>query len=113
MTTFTAWISIPRVSRSAKGSVSISAHAVISAYRTRADEVAANTVSKIMENAISVSLEHFGVRVETRIAEFGDLLCEKFHPVSRVAEYNGLVDLELGAVLDSQWVPQESRYLGE
>lgn len=48
-----------------------------------------------MEDSVSVSLEHLGVRVEARVSELGDLLCEEFDSVRGVAEDDGLVDLEL------------------
>jgi hypothetical protein len=44
-----------------------------------------------------VRLEHFGVRVEAGVAEFGDFLGEELDAVGRVAEDDGLVDLELEA----------------
>lgn len=48
-----------------------------------------------MEDAVPVGLKHLGVRVEARVAELGDLLCEELDSVGRVAEDDGLVDLEL------------------
>lgn len=36
--------------------------------KVRADEVAANTVAEVMENVVTVGLEHFRVRVETRVS---------------------------------------------
>lgn len=42
-----------------------------------------------------MGLEHLGVRVETRVAEFGNLLGEQLDSVGRVAEDDRLVDLEL------------------
>lgn len=65
--------------------------------RTGADEVAANAIAEVVEDAVAVVLEHLGVRVEARVAEFGDLLGEEFDAVGRVAEDDGLVDLELRA----------------
>lgn len=49
-----------------------------------------------MEDTISVVLEHLGVREEARVAQFGNLLGEKFNSIRRVAEDDRLVDLELG-----------------
>lgn len=49
-----------------------------------------------MEHAIPVSLEHFRVRVEARVAQVCDLFREQFDAVRRVAEDDGLVDLEFG-----------------
>lgn len=48
-----------------------------------------------MEDSITMSLKHLGVRVETRVSEFGDLLGEKLDSVGRVAEDDRLVDLKL------------------
>lgn len=48
-----------------------------------------------------MSLKHLGVRVETRVAEFGNLFSEKLYTVGRVAKNDGLVDLELWGQLDS------------
>jgi hypothetical protein len=61
----------------------------------RADEVACHAVSEVVENAVPVGLHHLGVRVEARVAELGDLLCEELDSVGRVTEDDGLVDLEL------------------
>jgi hypothetical protein len=60
-----------------------------------ADEVAADPLAKVVEDAVSVGLEHFCVRVETGVAAFGDAFCEEFDSVCRIAEYDGLVDLKL------------------
>lgn len=60
-----------------------------------ADEVAGHAVAEIVEDAVPVGLKHFRVRVETRVAELGDLLGEELDPVGRVAKNDGLVDLEL------------------
>lgn len=60
-----------------------------------ADEVAADAVAEVVEDAVAVRLEHAGVRVEARVAEFGNLLGEELDPVRRVAEDDRLVDLEL------------------
>ena len=49
-----------------------------------------------MEDAIPVCLEHLGVRVETGVAEFSDLLRQELDSVCGVAEDDGLVDLQLG-----------------
>ena len=48
-----------------------------------------------MEDSVTVGLEHFGVRVEARVAELGDLFGKEFDTVGRVAEDDRLVDLEL------------------
>jgi predicted oxidoreductase len=48
-----------------------------------------------VEYTISVILEHLGVRIETRVAQLGDLLGEEFDTVGGVTENNRLVDLQL------------------
>lgn len=48
-----------------------------------------------MEDAVPVRLQHFRVGVETRISKLGDLLCEQFDPVCRIAKDNRLVNLQL------------------
>ena len=49
-----------------------------------------------MEHSVPVGLGHLGMDVEATEAELGDLLGQKFNPLSGVAEDDGLVDLELG-----------------
>ena len=61
--------------------------------RTGADEVAADAVAEVVEDAISVCLEHFRVRVEAGESELGDFLREELDAVRRVAEDDRLVDL--------------------
>ena len=60
-----------------------------------AHEVSTHAVSEVVEDAVTVRLQHFRVRVEARISEVGDLLCEQFDAVRRVAEDYRLVDLQL------------------
>lgn len=60
-----------------------------------AHEVSTHPVAEVMEDAVTVRLQHFRVRVETGISKFGDLLCKQFDPVCRVAENDRLVDLQL------------------
>ena len=47
-----------------------------------------------MENLVSILLQHFGMRVEARIAKLCNLFCEKLNSIGRIAEYDGLVDLQ-------------------
>jgi hypothetical protein len=65
-----------------------------------ADEVAAHALAKVVEDAVSVCLEHFCMRVEAGVAAFGDAFCEEFDSVCRIAEYDGLVDLKLKSEKD-------------
>ena len=67
----------------------------------RADEVPADAVAEVMEDAVTMGLEHLGVRVETRVAELGDLLGEELDAVCRVTEYNRLVNLQLRRASES------------
>ena len=60
-----------------------------------ADKVSAYTITEVVENAVTVVLEHTSMRVETRVAEFGNLLSEELDSVRRVTEDDRLVDLEL------------------
>jgi hypothetical protein len=59
----------------------------------RADQVAANSISEVVEDAITVVLEHFGMGIEARVSQLGDLLCQQLDSVGRVAKYDRLVDL--------------------
>lgn len=48
-----------------------------------------------MEDTVAMGLQHLGVDVKARVAKLGDLLRKEFHPVNRIAENDGLVDLQL------------------
>jgi hypothetical protein len=48
-----------------------------------------------MEHPIAMGLQHLGMDVEARVAELGDLLRQELYAVHRVAEDDGLVDLQL------------------
>lgn len=60
------------------------------------DQVAARSVSEVVEHSVSVRLKHLRMDVETGVTQLGDLLREQLHPIDGVAENNGLVDLQLG-----------------
>jgi hypothetical protein len=60
------------------------------------DEIAADSVAEVMEDTITVGLQHFCVRVETGIAQLCDLFGKEFDAVRRVAEDDRLINLELG-----------------
>ena len=60
-----------------------------------ADQVPAYAVAEVVEDAVAVLLEHPSVRVETRVAQFSDLLGQKLDTVGGIAENDGLVDLQL------------------
>lgn len=42
----------------------------------RADKVSTHAVPEVVEDTVTVVLEHSSMRVEARISKFGDLLCE-------------------------------------
>ena len=48
-----------------------------------------------MEHSVSVALKHFGMDVETGVAKLSDLFGQQLHSVDRIAENDGLVDLQL------------------
>lgn len=50
------------------------------------DKVPAHAIAKVVENAITVVLQHSGVRVEARVSELCNLLGKKFDTIRRVAE---------------------------
>jgi len=63
--------------------------------KIRTDEVAADAVPEVVKDAVASLLRHLGVAVEARVPEFSDLLGEELDAVRRVAEDDGLVDLQL------------------
>lgn len=48
-----------------------------------------------MEHTVPVLLIHTSMYVETGVAQLCDLLSQEFHTVGRVAEDDGLIDLQL------------------
>lgn len=48
-----------------------------------------------MENSIAVGLQHLCVNVKARISQLSDLLGEQLNTVHRIAENDGLVNLQL------------------
>src|SRR5947208_15109579 len=62
--------------------------------KIRANKIARNAVSEIMEYLVAILLEHFRMGIKTGVAEFGDFLRQKFYPIGRVTEDDGLVDLQ-------------------
>ena len=49
-----------------------------------------------MEDTIAVSLLHASVNIVARVAKLGNLFSQQLHALSRVAENDALVDLQLG-----------------
>lgn len=66
-----------------------------SSEQVRADQITTDTIAKIVEDAISVVLQHTGMGIEARIAKLCDLLREQLHTIGGIAENDGLVDLQL------------------
>ena len=62
---------------------------------TSANKVPTLPIAKVVEDFVSVVLRHSGVDVETGVAQLGYLLGQQLHSLSRVAEDDALVDLEL------------------
>jgi hypothetical protein len=60
-----------------------------------ANEIAADAIAEIMEDAVTMRLEHFGVWVKTGIAKFGNFFSKELNAVGRVAKDDRLIDLEL------------------
>ena len=52
-------------------------------------------IAEFVEYSISMRLLHFRVDVEARITQVGNFLREQFNAIHRVAEDNGLIDLQL------------------
>ncbi len=61
-----------------------------------ADKITADTIAEIVEDTVTIMLQHLSVGVETRVSELGDLLCKKLDSVCGIAEDNRLVDLKFG-----------------
>ena len=59
------------------------------------NEIPADTVPEVVENTVTIVLKHARVRVEARISKLCDLFRKEFDAISRVAENNRLVDLQL------------------
>ena len=61
---------------------------------TRSHQMSCGTVAELMEYPVSVRLLHLCVDVVARISKLGDLLCQQFDAVDRVAENDTLVDFQ-------------------
>mmetsp|Transcript_39479 Transcript_39479/g.88736 ORF Transcript_39479/g.88736 Transcript_39479/m.88736 type:complete len:202 (+) Transcript_39479:302-907(+) len=64
--------------------------------QVRGDQTPASSVPEVMEDAVAVRLVHARVDEEARVAELGDLLGQELDAGHRIAEDDGLVDLQLG-----------------
>ena len=70
-----------------------------------ADEIAAYAVAEVVENTVTMGLQHLRVGVETGVTKLGDFLSQKLDSVGAVTEDNGLINLELekGDKAGCQW----------
>jgi len=81
--------------------VKVDDHVHVLAVDTASEEIRRHeatgvALSEVVEDPITVSLCHLGVDVETRVAKLRDLLGQEFNPLCRIAEDDGLLDLEFG-----------------
>lgn len=67
-----------------------------SGEQVRADKVSTDSVAEIVENTVTVVLEHARMRIEARVSQLSDLLSQQLHTVRGVTEDNRLVDLKFG-----------------
>lgn len=63
--------------------------------QVRTNEVPTYAVTEIVEYAITMRLQHFRVRIETRVAELRDLLGQQLDTISGVTKDDRLVNLKL------------------
>jgi len=61
-----------------------------------AHEAASLSVLKIMVDTVTIALLHLRMDVETRVTKLRDLLREELNSLSRIAEYDCLIDIKLG-----------------
>ena len=59
-------------------------------------EVTRTAVAEFVEDAVTIGLLHLGMYVEAGVSQLGDFLGEELDAVDRVAEDDGLVNLQLG-----------------
>ncbi len=64
--------------------------------------------TEIMENTITMTLNHFSMNVVTRVSKFSNFASKKFYSACRVAEDDGLVDLKLK--MGAEPVPWRTAY---
>lgn len=60
------------------------------------DKIAADTIAEVVEDTVTMGLEHLCVRIEAGIAKLCYFLGQELDAVGRVAEDNRLIDLQLG-----------------
>ena len=59
-------------------------------------EMTGTTVAEFVKDSIAISLLHLGMNVEAGVTQLRDLLGQELDTIDRVAEYDGLIDLQLG-----------------
>ena len=59
-------------------------------------------IAEVMEDTIAVALHHLGMDVEAGVAQLRHLFGQQLHPVYRVAEDEGLGDLQLHSIREKQ-----------
>lgn len=72
-----------------------SLHVNTAREQVRAHEVAAQAGAEIVEHAVAVSLRHARVDVVAAVPQLRYLFGQELHSLSRIAEYNGLIYLQL------------------
>lgn len=83
----------------------------------RADEVTAHAVAKVVENAITVRLEHFCMGVEARVAQLCHFLSQELDTVGGITKDDRLINLQLKvnsivrSCLRNHW--KRKKYLGK
>lgn len=60
---------------------------------TCANKVSTSAIPKVMEDTISVRLQHLGMNVEARVTQLRNLFGQQFHTVDRITKDDRLVDL--------------------
>jgi len=69
--------------------------------RTRTDKIATTAEAEVMKDAVAMLLVHPRVNVETRVAEFRDLLSKQLNSLCSITEDDRLVDLQLMSVTNT------------
>ncbi len=59
-------------------------------------KIAADAITKVVENTVAVGLKHASMAVEARVAQFSDFLGKQLNAIGRVAEDDRLIDLKFG-----------------
>lgn len=83
----------------------------------RADEVTAHAVAEVVENAITVGLQHFCMGVEARITQLCHFLSQELDTIGGITKDDRLINLQLNVDLAIRCYQenqlQGKKYLGE